>query len=105
MDCEEKKEEVQEEKSDVQAEWNKIFERQEFKQLRESLPSLTSAIMEEFNKNRSVEIRSRLKACLKSLLSLASTDTEYSKDKISNSMAKKSTSSFRLGGEEEMDIG
>jgi len=66
----------QEPKEDIQEMWLKVLERSEFKEMKDSIPKITSALMEEMLNHKSVEIRKRLKSILNALLTIVGTDTE-----------------------------
>ena len=81
----------QEPKEDVQEMWFKVLERPEFKEMKDSIPKITSALMEEMLIHKSVEIRKRLKSILNALLTIVGTDTEMKDSSKPNSYVNVST--------------
>jgi len=96
-----------EDESPIDRVWDGILERKEFNQLREEIPDIFKALAEEFIKNQSVEVRTRIKHILKGLMAVISTDTRRKNDgnkkppNTSSVMAR----SARLGNSEDEAFG
>jgi len=94
---------IPEKQYDVSGEWSKIFEKDKLKELVDSIPDLAQYIMQEYNNNKNIEIRARLKSTLNYLLKIASTNTE-SPNKSNKGALTKSRSSFQLGNSSMEEI-